>query len=97
MVLELEEELFRQVLPEQDEPINHCWFGRSILKKLGYPDVFQAAVMEHHDGADSSNSLSRYLYLCSSLYNREVTADYEGNGELTTRINREVLEDFSKE
>ena len=97
MILQLEEALFKEISPDQGERINHCWFGREILKKLKYHEVFQTAVIEHHDKVESSNNLSRYLYLCSSLYSREVNADYEGNGEFTTKINREVFEDFSKE
>ena len=67
----IESKLLKEELNNGDEYMDHSWFAKKILQKMGHHNLFQEAVLNHHKVDDHPTKLSEYLALCDSLIVRE--------------------------
>jgi hypothetical protein len=91
----MESQLLKEVLNNNEEEyIDHCWFAKEILKKMGYHILFQDAVLNHHKEENHPTKLSEYLAVCDSLIVREPFDETDEENALVAKVDTDSLNRF---
>ena len=90
----MESQLLKEELNNEEEYIDHCWFAKEILKKMGYHILFQDAVLNHHKEKGHPTKLSEYLAVCDSLIVREPYDETDEENELIAKVDTDSLNRF---
>jgi len=90
----IEAKLLKEELNNGEEYIDHSWFAKEILKKMGHHNLFQDAVLNHHKAEGHPTRLSEYLALCDSLIVREPFDEIDEENALIAKVDTDSLDRF---